>query len=59
LNIGKIYFTSGYLPAAREYFEKAYTLNKTDQNLINALFEINKALGDVEKANFYQVLLKK
>jgi len=58
LNIGKIYFTAGNLPAAREYFEKAYAINKTDKNLINALFEINKALGDVDKANFYQGKLR-
>ena len=58
LNIGKIYFSTGNLPLALEYFDKAYALNNQDKNLINALFEINKKLGNNEKAEFYMNLLK-
>ena len=59
LNIGKIYFAAKNLPAALEYFEKAYALNKSDKNLINALHEINKSMGNTEKADYYLNLLRK
>jgi len=59
LNIGKIYFSAGNLPLALEYFEKAYAINKKDRNLVNALFEINKALGNTEKTIYYQEILSK
>jgi len=59
LNIGKIYFAAKDLPSALVYFEKAFALNKNDKNLINALYEINKSMGNVEKADYYLNLLRK
>lgn len=53
LNIGKIYFSAGDLPNARTYFEKALKLSDKDKNLVNALYEINKAMGEEEKAQYY------
>jgi len=53
VNIGKIYLTQRNLEPAVKYFEKAYNLNKNDKNVINALYEINKVLGNKTDADFY------
>ncbi len=58
LNLGKIYFSTAQLELADEYFEKAYQISDKDKNLINALYEINRALGRKEKMEFYLNKLK-
>lgn len=53
LNIGKTYYMTGDKKNALIWFEKAYQLNNSDNNLILTIASLYKEFGENEKEEFY------
>ena len=54
VNIGKTYFNTGDKKNALIYFEKAFTINQSDDNLNAIIITINNEFGNKEQVTFYK-----